>query len=192
MVAPPSIRLASGTSAEWAIWFAGGLVVLVIACPCALVIATPVALASALTAAARRGILLKGGQFLEEVGRLRVLALDKTGTLTRGEPDVVEVVPTAGGPDSDVLRIAAALGDQGGHVLGRAISRHARTLRLDVPVADAYNAVPGLGAWGRVDAVEYHIGSHRFIDEAGLCHPEFHDQLGSAEGGVGTSVAPTA
>ena len=121
-----------------------------IACPCALVIATPVALASALAAAARRGILLKGGQFLEEVGRLRVLAFDKTGTLTLGEPDVVEVVPTDGRVDADVLRIAAALGDQGGHVLGRAISRHARTLRLEVPVADGYEAVPGLGASGRV------------------------------------------
>ncbi len=191
MLGPPCFRLVNGVSPEWATWFARGLVVLVIACPCALVIATPVALASALAAAARRGILLKGGQFLEEVGRLRVLAFDKTGTLTLGSPDVVEVVPTDGRQDSDLLRIAAALGDQGGHVLGRAISRHARTLRLDVPVADAYNAVPGLGASGRVGSVEYHIGSHRFIDEAGLCPPEFHKRLGRAEGDVGTSVALT-
>ena len=191
MLAPPLARLASGAPGDWATWFARGLVVLVIACPCALVIATPVALASALAAAARRGILLKGGQFLEEVGRLRVLAFDKTGTLTLGEPDVVEVVPTDGRLDSDVLRIAAALGDQGGHVLGRAISRHARTLRLDVPVADAYNAVPGLGASGRVGSVEYHIGSHRFIDESGLCPPDFHARLGHAEGDIGTSVALT-
>ena len=104
-----------GTPAAWAIWFARGLVVLVIACPCALVIATPVALASALAAAARRGILLKGGQFLEEVGRLRVMAFDKTGTLTRGRAR-----RGRGRPDrrparfADVLRIAAALGDQGG------------------------------------------------------------------------------
>jgi len=191
MLAPPAIRLASGASAGWASWFERGLVVLVIACPCALVIATPVALASALAAAARRGILLKGGQFIEEVGRLRVLAFDKTGTLTLGVPDVVEVVPTDGRPDADLLRIAAALGDQGGHVLGRAISRHARTLRLEVPVADGYEAVPGLGASGRVGSVEYHIGSHRFIDEAGLCPPEFHARLGRAEGDVGSSVALT-
>ena len=191
MLAPPLAGLATGTSPGWATWFARGLVILVIACPCALVIATPVALASALAAAARRGILLKGGQFLEEVGRLRVLAFDKTGTLTLGEPDVVEVVPTGGLPDSEVLRIAAALGDQGGHVLGRAISRHARTLRLEVPVAHAYSAVPGLGASGRVGAVEYHIGSHRFIDESGLCPPDFHARLGRAEGDIGTSVALT-
>jgi Cd2+/Zn2+-exporting ATPase len=191
MLGPPMIRLASGSPAEWTTWFARGLVVLVIACPCALVIATPVALASALAAASRRGILLKGGQFLEEVGRLRVLAFDKTGTLTQGSPDVVEVVPTGGRLDSELLTIAAALGDQGGHVLGRAISKHARTLRLDVPVADAYQAVPGLGASGKVGSVEYHIGSHRFIDESGLCPPDFHTKLGHAEGDVGTSVALT-
>jgi Zn2+/Cd2+-exporting ATPase len=191
MLAPPLAHLATGTPAGWSTWFARGLVVLVIACPCALVIATPVALASALAASARRGILLKGGQFLEEVGRLRVLAFDKTGTLTLGEPDVVEVVPTDGRLDSDVLRIAAALGDQGGHVIGRAISRHARTLRLDVPVADAYSAVPGLGASGWVGSVEYHIGSHRFIDESGLCPPDFHARLGHAERDTGTSVALT-
>ena len=189
MLGPPLAGLGSGAPAEWATWFARGLVVLVIACPCALVIATPVALASALAAAARRGILLKGGEFLEEVGRLRVLAFDKTGTLTLGEPDVVEVVPTDGRVDADVLRIAAALGDQGGHVLGRAISRHARTLRLEVPTAIGYEAVPGLGASGRVGSVEYHIGSHRYIDEAGFCPPEFHARLGRAEGDVGSSVA---
>jgi Zn2+/Cd2+-exporting ATPase len=191
MLAPPLVHLATRSPAAWATWFARGLVILVIACPCALVIATPVALASALAAAARRGILLKGGQFLEEVGRLRVLAFDKTGTLTLGEPDVVEVVPTDGRLDSDLLRIAAALGDQGGHVIGRAISRHARTLRLEVPVADAYSAVPGLGASGTVGSVEYHIGSHRFIDEAGLCPPDFHTRLGHAERDTGTSVALT-
>ena len=195
MLAPPLIHLATGSNPAWADWFGRGLVVLVIACPCALVIATPVALASALAASARRGVLLKGGQFLEEVGRLKVLAFDKTGTLTLGEPDVVEVVSHHAGPTADhhLLGIAAALGDQGGHVLGRAISRHARTLRVEIPVAEGYEAVPGLGALGRVGTTEYHIGSHRFIDEAGLCPPDFHTRFGQAEaeGAVGTSVALT-
>lgn len=196
MLAPPLALLATGSAPLWATWFARGLVVLVIACPCALVIATPVALASALAASARRGVLLKGGQFLEEAGRLRVLAFDKTGTLTRGEPDVVEVVAAAGpGADADahLLGVAAALGDQGGHVLGRAIARHARGLRVEVPVAEGYEAVPGLGASGRVGATRYHIGSHRYIDEAGLCPPDFHARFGraEAEGAVGTAVALT-
>ena len=170
-------------------WFYQGLVVLVIGCPCALVIATPVAVVSALAAAARRGVLIKGGQFLEAFGRLKVLAFDKTGTLTRGEPDVVEVVPVSGGTEHEVVRIAAALGDRGGHPLGRAIARHARELSLEVPSADDYVAVPGLGATARVGATQYHIGSHRYLDESGLCPPGFHVLLGEAEREVGTSVA---
>ena len=177
----------------WRDWIFRGLVVLVISCPCALVIGTPVAVVAALAAAARRGILIKGGQFLEAVGRLRLLAFDKTGTLTRGEPAVVEVVPFDGNGSDDggagMLRIAAALGDRGGHVLGRAIAQHARALRLDVPEAHDYQAVPGLGATGQVEATRYHMGSHRFLDEAGLCAGAFHASLAAAEGCVGTSVA---
>jgi Zn2+/Cd2+-exporting ATPase len=186
---------AGGSAVTWDLvreWFGRGLVVLVIACPCALVIATPVAVVSGLASAARRGVLIKGGEFLEEVGRLRAIAFDKTGTLTLGQPDVVEVGCAPGHKDqSQVLRIAAALGDRGGHVLGKAIARHARDLRIDVPLAHDYTAIPGKGALGRVDAVEYHLGSHRYIDEAGLCRPEFHDELDKAEAAVGTSVALT-
>ncbi len=184
MIVPPLAGLGA-----WREWFARGLVLVVIACPCALVIATPVAMVAAMASAARRGILVKGGRFLEEVGRLRVLAFDKTGTLTRGEPDVIEVVPTSGRGDAEVLRIAAALGDRGGHVLGRAIARHARDLSLDVPTANDYQAVPGLGANGRVDSVRYHMGNHRYIDEEGLCPAEFHARFAHAEAAVGTSVA---
>jgi Cd2+/Zn2+-exporting ATPase len=199
MVVPPLlIWVAAGAGSMppwplWHAWFYKGLVILVIACPCALVIATPVAVVSGLAAAARCGVLIKGGAFLEEIGRLRALAFDKTGTLTLGQPDVVEVVCAPGQDDqAQVLRIAAALGDRGGHVLGKAIARHARGLRLDVPVADDYRAIPGKGALGRVDAIEYHLGSHRYIDEAGLCHPAFHDELDKAEDAVGTAVAITA
>jgi Zn2+/Cd2+-exporting ATPase len=198
MLAPPLWLLATGgpgtlDAGIWREWFGRGLVVLVIACPCALVIATPVAVVCGLAAAARGGVLIRGGEYLEEIGRLRALAFDKTGTLTSGQPDVVEVVCAPGHADQNhVLRIAAALGDRGGHVLGKAIARHARGLRIDVPVADNYTAIPGLGALGQVDAVEYHLGSHRYIDEAGLCRPEFHTQLGQAEKTAGTAVALTA
>ncbi len=189
MTAFPLVHLANGQPADWLNWFSRGLVVLVIACPCALVIATPVAVVSALASAARHGVLVKGGQFLEEVGRLRALAFDKTGTLTRGEPDVVEVVAAEGQADDHLLRIAAALGDRGGHVLGRAIARHARERRLEVPEAANYTAYPGLGAQGDIGAEPYHIGSHRYLDESGLCPPDFHTRLHHAEQEVGTSVA---
>jgi Cd2+/Zn2+-exporting ATPase len=198
MVVPPLLAWAGsgGSAMNWQVWhdwFYKGLVVLVIACPCALVIATPVAVVSGLAAAARGGVLIKGGEYLEEIGRLQALAFDKTGTLTRGHPNVVEIVCAPGQHDeTQVLRIAAALGDRGGHVLGKAIARHARDLRLDVPVADDYQAIPGKGALGRVGAEEYHLGSHRYIDEAGLCQPAFHTELGQAENAVGTAVALTA
>jgi Cd2+/Zn2+-exporting ATPase len=192
MVVPPLGLMFLGKAAAWAVWFMRGLVLLVIACPCALVIGTPIAVVSALAAAARRGILIKGGQYLEAFARLRVLAFDKTGTLTRGEPDVVEVVPAGGQVGADVLRIAAALGDRGGHVLGRAIARHARRLSLDVPVAHDYEAAPGLGATGQVGSTRYHIGSHRYLDEAGVCEGDFHTSLRAAEDRVGTAVALTA
>jgi Zn2+/Cd2+-exporting ATPase len=200
MLGPPLIASIQGGPSgwEWGLfreWFSRGLVVLVIACPCALVIATPVAIVSGLAAAARAGILIRGGEYLEEIGRLRALAFDKTGTLTQGQPDVVEVVCATGHEDEErVVRIAAALGDRGGHVLGKAIARYARGRSLDVPLADDYRAIPGRGAHGRIDAEEYHLGSHRYIDEAGLCRPEFHAQLDRAENSssVGTAVALTA
>jgi Cd2+/Zn2+-exporting ATPase len=187
MIGPP---LFLGGDPRW--WFHQGLVVLIIACPCALVIATPVAVVAALAAASRRGILIKGGEHLEAVGRLRALAFDKTGTLTLGEPDVVEVTPIDGRAAHDVVRMAAAVGDRGGHVVGRAIARHARKMQLDVPRADDYRAVPGLGASARIDATEYHVGSHRYLHEAGVCEPRLHGPLGAAETQAGTSVAVTA
>ena len=149
MLGPPLVAAIQGGASAWdwelfREWFGRGLVVLVIACPCALVIATPVAVVSGLAAAARAGILIRGGEFLEEIGRLRALAFDKTGTLTQGRPDVVEVVCAPGHEDEDrVVRIAAALGDRGGHVLGKAIARYARGRSLDVPIADDYRAIPG-------------------------------------------------
>jgi Cd2+/Zn2+-exporting ATPase len=185
MLVPPLLL----PGADRAHWFRQGLVLLVIACPCALVIATPVAVVSALASAARRGILVKGGEFLEACGRLRCLAFDKTGTLTRGRPEVVEVVPSDGRPPDELLRVAAALGERGGHVLGQAIARHARGRDLDVPRADHYVAHPGLGATAHIEADEYHVGSHRYLDASGLCPPEFHDRFHRAEQEAGTAVA---
>jgi len=185
----PLASLGLGFEPAWRTWFFRGLVVLVASCPCALVIGVPVAVVSGLAAAARRGVLVKGGQFLEAFGRLKILAFDKTGTLTQGEPKVVEVVPTADGNPDRLLTIAAALGDQGGHLIGRAIARHARDRALNVPTADDYRAEPGRGAFGTVDSTRYYIGSHRYIDESGLCDDAFHERIGAVESGIGTAVA---
>lgn len=193
MIGPPLVLTSTGQQPGWRDWFGRGLVLLVAACPCALVIGTPVAVVSALAAAARRGILVKGGANLEAVGRLKVMAFDKTGTLTRGEPDVVQVVPSMGADADGVIRIAAALGDRGGHLLGKAIARHAREREIQVPLAEDYRAVPGLGATARVEEEAYHVGSHRYLDESGVCDAgDFHRALGEAELEAGTSVAVSA
>jgi Cd2+/Zn2+-exporting ATPase len=140
-------------------WFVRGLTLLVIACPCALVISTPVAVVSGVTAAARRGVLIKGGTFLEALGEVEVVALDKTGTLTFGRPWVVEVIPGDGADPDRVLGLAAAVEKHSEHPLARAIVGHAAERGLGVQeVVKDFMSVPGRGARGIVDGVEVRVG----------------------------------
>jgi len=161
-------------SALWMEWLYRGLVVLVIACPCALVISTPVTIVSGLAAAARNGVLVKGGVYLEAAGRLRAIAMDKTGTLTRGEPAVQEVVPLNGHTSREVLERAAALEAYSEHPLARAILREAHARGLAVDRADGFQVVKGKGAEGRIHGRLFWIGSHRFMEEMGAETEEVH------------------
>ncbi|MEW6488631.1 MAG: heavy metal translocating P-type ATPase [Thermodesulfobacteriota bacterium] len=158
-------------------WFYRALVLLVIACPCALVISTPVAIVAGLSAAARHGILVKGGVYLEEAGALRVLAFDKTGTLTRGVPRVIDVVGLNGTGEAAVLRLAAGLEQRSEHHLGRAILEEAQARGIPSPDATGFRAIPGQGARAEVDGVTYHIGNHRLCESLGACDPELDRQL---------------
>ncbi len=144
-------------------WFSRALVLLVIACPCALVISIPVTIVSGLAAAARRGILVKGGVHLEQGRRLAVVALDKTGTITEGRPRLVEVVPLAGTRD-EALRLAASLDAGSDHPVARAI-----TAAWQGPLApvEGFTSVPGRGVRGRVGGEAYSLGNRRFAEEAG-------------------------
>ncbi|HEV8635152.1 MAG TPA: cation-translocating P-type ATPase [Chloroflexota bacterium] len=132
-------------------WFYRALVLLVIACPCALVISTPVAIVAAITRAARDGVLIKGGAALEALGGVHVFAVDKTGTLTTGRPEVVDVIPAdqALSP-RQLLALAAAVEARSEHPLARAIVRHAQHEAADVPAAIVFQAFPGRGARARV------------------------------------------
>jgi Cd2+/Zn2+-exporting ATPase len=153
-VVPP---LLFGASA--ALWITRGLTLLVIACPCALVISTPVAVVSGLTAAARHGVLIKGGSYLEALASVRVFALDKTGTLTVGHP-VVRSVIGKGIDEADVLARAAAIERRSEHPLARAIVEEADRRRLDrarLPVT-AFEAIPGKGARASIDGEVHVIG----------------------------------
>src|SRR5829696_49552 len=151
-------------------WIYRALALLVIACPCALVISTPVSIVSAIGAASRRGILVKGGAALEAAGTAKVVAIDKTGTLTIGHPEVIDVVPLPGGAtvERSLLAVAASVEALSEHPLARAVALKAREERIAVPTADGFVATPGKGASARVGGLQTVVGSIRFARELGL------------------------
>ena len=149
----------------WGEWFYRALVLLVVACPCALVISTPVTIVSALAGAARRGILIKGGLHLENAGRLRVVALDKTGTLTEGQPAVVDIAAVNGTDAREVLALAAAAEARSEHPLARAILRHADEEGIHYGSAADTSAIVGRGLSARVGAEKVYVGSERLFAE---------------------------
>lgn len=165
----------------WSVWFYRALVLLVIACPCALVISTPVSIVSGLTAMARRGVLIKGGAHLESLGKLRALALDKTGTLTTGQPKVLRVVTLNGKTESEILRIAAAIDTHSGHPLARAVLSAAEEQQVAIARSTSYFERTGRGAEAHLDGHEYFVGNHRFNHELGTCSPEIEKMLGEIE-----------
>jgi Cd2+/Zn2+-exporting ATPase len=144
-------------------WFYRALALLIIACPCALVISTPVTVVSGIGAASRRGILIKGGAALEAAGRLKALAFDKTGTLTEGRPVVSSAVALNGRGEAEVLRLAAALERRSEHPLAHAILTAADGAEL--PPVSGFASVAGRGAEGEVDGTRYLIGSPRLFAE---------------------------
>jgi Cd2+/Zn2+-exporting ATPase len=172
----------------WTQWSYRALVLLVIACPCALVIATPVSIVSGLTALARRGVLVKGGAHLEAVGKIQVLAVDKTGTITQGRPQVTGMHVFGGTTEAQVLRAATALDTHSEHPLARAIVEEATRKKLTYVPATEYRAMPGRGAQGMVEGHPHFVGNHRLAHELGLCTPELESRLAAIESG-GASVA---
>ena len=150
------------------------LVLLVIACPCALVISTPVTVVSALASAARRGILIKGGVYLEDARKLKAIAFDKTGTITEGKPRLVESVAIDGGDGAAHLALAASLAGRSDHPVSRAI---AEGLRLGGVAVGDFQALPGRGVQGTVDGAAFLLGNHRLIEDRGLCSPALEARL---------------
>ncbi|GLI95693.1 heavy metal translocating P-type ATPase [Methylocystis echinoides] len=153
--------------AAWDEWFYRALVLLVIACPCALVISTPVSIVAALASAARAGVLIKGGAYLELPARLKAVAMDKTGTITRGDPEVVRIAPFGNHTDGELLARAAALEARSTHPLARAILREAEERGVAVAPATEVQALKGKGLTGRFDGEQFWLGSHRYVVERG-------------------------
>ncbi|MYL81722.1 heavy metal translocating P-type ATPase [Desulfovibrio aerotolerans] len=181
-VLPPMIF-----GASLAEWVYKALVILVIACPCALVISTPVSVVSGLAAAARRGILIKGGLFLEQGHAIKTLVLDKTGTITTGRPAQTDFVHLAGDPAAN-RAIAVSLAARSDHPVSKAVARAGREDGVALlPVAD-FTALPGRGLRGVVAGSVYHLGNHRLIEDLGLCSPAIEARLDVLEGAGKTAV----
>ncbi|AYD04037.1 heavy metal translocating P-type ATPase [Neorhizobium sp. NCHU2750] len=158
-ILPPLIA-----GADWSEWIYKGLAILLIGCPCALVISTPAAIAASLSAGARRGLLLKGGAVLEMLGKLTAVALDKTGTLTSGKPQVTDVI-AFGRNAEDVLRLSAALETGSSHPLALAVLAKADEEEVDIPVATDTRAIGGKGVAAVVEGAELFLGSPKAAAE---------------------------
>jgi Cd2+/Zn2+-exporting ATPase len=172
LVVPP---IAFGAS--WELWLYRALVLLVIACPCALVISTPVSIVAGLTAAARHGVLIKGGTYLEAPAHLKAIAFDKTGTLTRGKPQVVAVVPLSGHSERELVEIAAALERNSEHPIAKAIVKYAEEQGISPIAASDFKAIKGKGAKALLHGRSYWLGSHRYLEERRQETQEMHARL---------------
>jgi Cd2+/Zn2+-exporting ATPase len=182
---PVVIALAGGVAVvppllfdlSWHVWLYRALVLLVVSCPCALVISTPVSIVAALAGAARKGVLIKGGAHLERTSRVRCVAFDKTGTLTHGAPEVVDVVPLDGTGPAAILSLAASVEQRSAHPIAHAIVQHAAAALVPAQPAEQVLSLSGRGAEGRVDGVRVLLGNHRLFEERRLCSPAIHDRL---------------
>ncbi|MBM4167618.1 MAG: heavy metal translocating P-type ATPase [Ignavibacteria bacterium] len=154
-------------------WFYRALVLLVIACPCALVISTPVSIVSAVTRGARHGVLIKGGKHLELLAQIRAIAFDKTGTLTKGEPEITDIIALDSMAPLELLKIGTALEDRSEHHLAAAFVNMARGHQVDFSrtAVDEFHAITGRGIEGFVDGKKYILGNHLLIEELGLFTP---------------------
>jgi Cd2+/Zn2+-exporting ATPase len=176
-----AFALAVALLAPWLMgftWLAAlykALVLLVVACPCALVISTPVTVVSALASAAKRGILVKGGTYLEEARKLKAVALDKTGTITEGKPKLVEWVALRGDHDKGRLgQLAASLAGRSDHPVSKSIFQG---LALEAGDVSDFTALSGRGVQGTIEGETFILGNHRLIEERGQCSPAIEAQL---------------
>jgi Cd2+/Zn2+-exporting ATPase len=157
--------------AAWSTWVYRSLVLLVISCPCALVISTPVSIVSALAAAARKGVLIKGGARLERLAAVRCIAFDKTGTLTKGRLRVTDIVPLNGAHPREILALAASLETRSEHPIARAIVSRAEADRVALAPVERVEALPGIGARGWLSDQMIAVGSVRLFEHAGSAVP---------------------
>jgi Cd2+/Zn2+-exporting ATPase len=173
-------------AADWGTWFVRGLTLLVIACPCAFVISTPVSVVSGVTSAAKNGVLVKGGNHLEAMGEVDAVALDKTGTLTRGELAVTDIVPAAGTDERTLLRYAAGLEQRSEHPIAEAVLARAAEAGVEDPPDPAdFESLTGRGVRADVDGEPCYAGTPALFEELGF---DLSRARASTDGGVPVDV----
>lgn len=183
MVVPPLAGF--GT---WGEWFYRGLALLVVACPCALVISTPVAIVSAIGNAARNGVLIKGGTFLEKAGAIKAIAFDKTGTLTEGKPKVTQVIALQ--DDSDTLvSIAKTIEEHSTHPIAKAVISYANERNISAKDGSDFTAIAGKGATAVIDGTEYFAGKPKLFNEMGISTAHINERIDEMQNEGNTLVA---
>ncbi|MBI5374318.1 MAG: cadmium-translocating P-type ATPase [Candidatus Schekmanbacteria bacterium] len=158
-------------------WFYKGLMLLVISCPCALVISTPVSIVSAIGNASRNGVLIKGGAYLEEAGKINVVAFDKTGTLTKGHAGITDIIGLNGLSETEVLQYAASIEQRSEHPIGRIIKMEADVMGLTLFRVSKSKSLTGKGVESEINGKLYYVGSHRLADETGIEHTRSEEEL---------------
>lgn len=179
---PAIMALAAGIAvippllgSDWGDWIYRGLSVLVVGCPCALVISTPISIVTAIGNAAKNGVLIKGGIHLEEAGRISAVAFDKTGTLTKGAPEVTDIVVVGGRGESELLSIAAVMEKKSQHPLASAIVRKAEQMNADLSLSvEDFQSITGKGVKASVGGQHYFIGSPKLFEARGF---DMNDQV---------------
>ncbi len=162
-------------------WVYRALVLLVIACPCALVISTPVTIVSAVTHAARRGMLIKGGKYIEVLSKVKAIAFDKTGTLTQGKPRVTDIITLNSISREEILKLVAALEHRSEHHLATAVLAEAgrHEISYDNLSIENFETIPGMGVKARVGGDTYYLGNHQLCEASGYCSPLVEETLES-------------
>ncbi|MFZ3230382.1 MAG: cation-translocating P-type ATPase [Pseudobdellovibrio sp.] len=175
-------------SADAYLWFYKALVLLVIACPCALVLSTPVSIVSSLTALARRGILVKGGMVLEVLGKIKALAVDKTGTITTGQFAVKKVFSLSDYTENNILQLAASMEVYSKHPFAQAVIKYAEEKNISLKKVINFVDYPGRGIEANIDGQSFVLGNHHYVHELSICTPELEKYLNELQSQT-TSVA---
>lgn len=163
-------------SGNWAEWFYRGLVVLVVSCSCGIALSIPVAVVAAIANAARHGVLIKGGAFIETASRITAVAFDKTGSLTLGMPVVTDVIPFGNRSEDAILSLAASIESRSEHILAYAVSRKGKEKGVAMQDVEDFRAIPGLGATATINGRPYTIGSKALFENTGV-HSSVEEQM---------------